>query len=452
MSSNFVPFTIPQDQLCFIHIPKTAGSTLTHMMKQVYDIKDVSPYIAMEEIRKLEPGSLHQYRYIGAHMRCSIRNYLEQEPAFITFLRDPVKRVISHYRFSKMLGDTAPFGPKLDSNSTIETYLQNKRFRFRVENQQTVYLGTDLLYENQPEGYNHYPIVTDEIYERAKETLESILFVGIQERFQESVNLLCRTLGWPAYREDRKINVTPGRVEDEPIPDHLLNEIRERNSYDIALYEFACELFDKRLKEISGNSSIMDEADRFYDELFKEQFPPSDTATYDFRYTPVGSNWHEAGRNPHGVPFRHMGPKTSSFVDLPLTNNKNLILSFDVLSTISQDMLDSLKVIINDTEIPCESINRQPGFTYTGKISKDILATTNGRVRITFTVNKTLSPKELGMNDDARFIGPAFSNLQIRPVAEPKVPVPESTTSTQPPSTFKNIRRIFGNAKRRLGS
>ena len=418
MQSNFVPFTIPQKQLCFIHIPKTAGSALAQLMKRVYDLEDVSPYTGMEVIRKLEHGTLDRYRFIDVHARTNIRDYMTEDPAFITFLRDPVKRVISHYRYTKHLGADAPFGPKLTTDTRLEDYLKLDDFRFRVENQQTIYLGTELLYENPPKGYTHHPIATDEIFERAKQTLDSMLFVGIQEQFQESVNLLCRVLGWPSYRDDWKVNVTPGKTEE--IPENIIAEIKERNAYDYALYDYAKQLFETRLKEIAGDQSIMKEADRFYDVTFKEQFPPTDHVTYDFRYTPVGSNWHESHRNKEGVVHRHMGPENRSFVDLPLCSDKDMMLSFDVLGSISKDMLSSLQVSVNGTSIQYQRKPRQPGFTYVGRIDKETLAKSPGRARVTFTVDHTVSGKSLGINEDTRLVGPAFSNLSSYPATEKK--------------------------------
>ena len=410
-----VPFAITEKQLCFIHIPKTAGSTLTYLMRRVYGHHDVYPHNFMEPMVTLTQEQRDSFHYIGAHMRPNVRDYLSNDPAFITFLRDPVQRVISHYRHAKLL-ESSPYGPVVKQDMTLEAFLHDEAHRFRVDNHQTVYLGVDLLLENQPSDYNPFPIVTDAIFEKAKQNLDRFLLVGLQDRFEESLNLLCRLLGWPSYRQNNKINVTPGRIEDELIPTELIEEIRQRNTYDMALYEHGKALFVKQLDNITGGKSIFEEADRFYHSTFKTQYPATDHFTYDFRYTPIGSNWYAPTRGPNDIFVRHMGPETSSFVDLPITSDHNLILTFDIPVALSMNVVDSLTVTVNDQTITLARTPLAQGFQFVGEINKHILAEADGRVRVKFTVDRTLSPKELGINENTHALGPAFSQLQVRPL------------------------------------
>lgn len=415
-----VTYTLADKQLCFVHIPKTAGSALTYHVRNVFGPDDAFPHIFMKDLLTLPPGQLQKYRYIGAHLRCNIRDYLNEEPTFITMLRDPVKRVISHYRFMRGLSGTPPYGIALAPGTTFEQFLHSEEHRFRIENHHTVYLGTDLLLENEPEGYNPFPEVDDAIFQQAKKNLDSFLFVGIQERFEESMNVLCRRLGWPAYRENQKINVTPGRTQEEEIPSELIDEIRRRNPYDMALYEYANDLLQKQLTDLSSEGTIYEEADRFYNKTFKKQYPATDHFHYDFRYAPIGSNWHMADKSQDETVFRNMGPKPRSFVDLPLNSDKDLLLTFEVLSSLSHEMINSLKVSIQGAEIECERMQHGYSYTYTGRISKDILAKCDGRVRITFEIDQTIRPKDLGINDDTRSLGPAFSSINVMPAPSGK--------------------------------
>ena len=410
-----VPYALPDKQLCFVHIPKTAGSALKYQMQRVYGIDDMYPHIFMKDMLTLPSGQMQKYRFIGAHLRCNIRDYLDEEPIYFTILRDPVERVISHFRFLRTRTNP-PYGIAADPNLTLEEFLHNEAHRFRVDNHQTVYLGTDLILENKPEGYEQFPVITEEIFQRAKDNLDSFLFVGIQEHFQESMNVLCRLLGWPAYRTNRKINVTPKNGQHEVLIPELIEEIRERNQYDLALYDYGMELFKKKLAEFTYESTIEDEADRFYRVTFNQQYPASHHFTYDFRYTLINSNWHPASQTEQGIVFRHMGPGNHSFVDLPLKNDKDLILTFDILSSPTKDILDSLKVSINGVTIACNyTTDQQSVYHFSGTINKDILVKNNGRVRIRFSVDHTISLKQLGLSEDARPVGPAFSQIKVYP-------------------------------------
>jgi hypothetical protein len=82
--------------------------------------------------------------------------------------------------------------------------------------------------------------------EDAKSNLRSFAFVGIRERFEESVVLLQRLLGLEAVPYfDRHVNPDRPRVEDVPAP--LLAAIAAHNRLDTALYAFALELFEERV-------------------------------------------------------------------------------------------------------------------------------------------------------------------------------------------------------------
>ncbi len=65
--------------------------------------------------------------------------------------------------------------------------------------------------------------------------------VGLTERFDESFILIRRALGWrvPMYETH---NVSRARMPEPPTP-AAIELIRERNRFDLALYEHAAGLF-----------------------------------------------------------------------------------------------------------------------------------------------------------------------------------------------------------------
>jgi Galactose-3-O-sulfotransferase len=73
--------------------------------------------------------------------------------------------------------------------------------------------------------------------------LDSLRFlvVGLTERFDESFILIRRALGWrvPMYETH---NVSAAELPAPPTP-AAIDQIRERNRFDLALYEHAAKLF-----------------------------------------------------------------------------------------------------------------------------------------------------------------------------------------------------------------
>jgi hypothetical protein len=90
--------------LISIHIPKTAGQTLRHLLELTYG-KDQVLNINRGRLERQGKAlvSLHpeQYHVLHGHLpyRAFISPYHDSETQLITFLRDPVERVLSNFRY-----------------------------------------------------------------------------------------------------------------------------------------------------------------------------------------------------------------------------------------------------------------------------------------------------------------------------------------------------------------
>src|SRR5688572_10793729 len=96
-------------RIVFIHIPKTAGTTLRNILRSnaTYSAK-LGNVFKGKGGRHEEPDyeekvarmrSDVRVRFFYGHTPFAVAAYMppEWEPNFITFLRDPVERAISHY-------------------------------------------------------------------------------------------------------------------------------------------------------------------------------------------------------------------------------------------------------------------------------------------------------------------------------------------------------------------
>ena len=92
---------------------------------------------------------------------------------------------------------------------------------------------------------------SEEMLERAKRNIEErFSFVGITERFDESLVLLRRTFGWkPPYYV--AANVTPASRK-EPVPESTRGLIEEMNTLDRRLYEWSGERFSEAIAASPG--------------------------------------------------------------------------------------------------------------------------------------------------------------------------------------------------------
>ena len=213
----------------FLHIPKAAGSTLNRVIAQNYP-----PAAILKVGGKTDAALLGavtgEVRLIAGHRPFGMHAQLTRPFTYITVLRDPVERVLSQYHFLKRVAEH-PLQRALASGE-----LSLRDYARQSPDSQTRYLA----------GSN-----TDDstLLEQAKTNLTTHFAVaGLTERFDETVVLLQRALGWKV-RPFANSNVSAGRLKSGGHSREDLDAIRECNQLDLALYDFARERFEREIAE-----------------------------------------------------------------------------------------------------------------------------------------------------------------------------------------------------------
>jgi len=240
--------------VAFVHIPKTAGAAVATMFTTAYTRKamcDTGNYISSpEKVRtKLtrRPGGWERWQRQGGRVAIghtpygSFRDHLPSDTRYITFLREPVDRVLSHYyRHVHLPGmSEAEQGNRGERASSLEQALVRMRLP-QLRNLCTRFLCSHPTLEDLPSS----------AVEEAKENLRKFAFVGIQERFDESVVLLQRTLGLRVVPYlHRHVSGASARPSVDAISERERTLIEECNQLDIELYAFSRELFQQALAD-----------------------------------------------------------------------------------------------------------------------------------------------------------------------------------------------------------
>src|SRR6266481_2545099 len=93
------------EALVFLHIPKTAGTTLNRIIEWQYNplsIFTVDPHrirATVQRFRTLSEDRRRRLRVVRGHLFYGIHEYLPQGATYITMLREPVARFLSSYYF-----------------------------------------------------------------------------------------------------------------------------------------------------------------------------------------------------------------------------------------------------------------------------------------------------------------------------------------------------------------
>jgi hypothetical protein len=227
------------EALIFLHLPKCAGTTLNRIIEWEYNprrVFSIDPIFFLWSYKKLNRWPverLARMQVFKGHMPFGIHRRLPRPSTYITFLRDPVERVISAYYFARnyLLHPKHRWISKL----SLEEYVRVSP----NHNVQCKYIS------GRPfEGDFHAGDCDEKTLEAAKANLDQYFsLVGITERFDEGLAILRIMFGWEIAKY-AKFNITSGRQKKTNLPRSTVQLIAERNRYDVALYEYAVPIFE----------------------------------------------------------------------------------------------------------------------------------------------------------------------------------------------------------------
>ena len=220
-----------QVKLVSLHIPKTAGTSFRNILKEVYGEEhvvrfDITRYISVENEEftgsKLKPGIQVIHGHFPYYKLIELVELPEGVPV-ITWLRDPVERVISNYFYlEKILRE------ELDE--------EVKDLNILAKMQKTL-----IEYASTEANRNRMSKFLKGIEP------EELFFIGLMDHYAEDLQYLARLLGWKEYPV-LKQNIT----EDKPrVNEETLRMIKELNSNDYGIYNKALQLREERINKRS---------------------------------------------------------------------------------------------------------------------------------------------------------------------------------------------------------
>lgn len=222
------------DTILFSHIPKTAGSSLKHVIETEYAEHDrVAVYSGELRLAGPDPHFLQAFRerasaprVLYGHFSYGVHEFLDLRPRYFSFLREPVSRVESLYKqlskpdskFSERIRDGLSLAEMVEKNATEMT----NNHMTRVISGIPAEPGT---------------LVTDRAHlETAMAHIEEgYFFLGTLETLESDFCALAKMLDWKTP-EIPYLNASD--ISRTHCDEKTRRLIEERNELDIALYDW----------------------------------------------------------------------------------------------------------------------------------------------------------------------------------------------------------------------
>jgi hypothetical protein len=209
-----------------IHIPKCGGTSFRSVLEGIYGERLWLNYGIMFSPAQVRTDLIpRDTRCIHGHFLADTFDALAPPPRLVTWLRHPVERVVSNYYHFLRSPDRrdACCRQLLDQGLSLEQFAELDWMR----NEATRYM--------------------------AGKSVEAFAFVGIMERFDESMQVFSSRFGVPVPAESPRANVNPDRsAETYSISVKTYEHILSLNFRDLLAYDLAAGIIDRQVASGSG--------------------------------------------------------------------------------------------------------------------------------------------------------------------------------------------------------
>lgn len=413
--------------ICFLHIPKTAGSTLRAWMEN--HLPEGHSLVLPEQAPPATPRDLEGRALLSGHYSGETLRLVPRCDALrLAVVRDPFDRFASWAAHSARL-HLPGLAYRAAAARGVEVFDQPHAHElFQSHWLHRAVRGDD----------------ADTTVPRPDELpglLAEVDLIGVTEQLDRFMQLVAFTLGWPPPPADWRINRAP--QPHRPRPD--ADQIRERLDLDRQLHELATAAFTERYAEMlrvvmpdrswTGEDALQADFGSVQTALrahFAAGLPetrwPTDTyyATADAPLLGEGWWWRE---KPGEYAYRWSGPEPVSTLHLPpFVDDRPRLLFLEFMAVASGAIWDSLELRWNGVTLPvtrrflAEAGEHEPKFIATAELGREHFHRSEGNVlelRIAQPVRALshvlVSESMDTVNPDTRAVGVCLHSVGVLP-------------------------------------
>jgi hypothetical protein len=255
---------------------------------------------------------------------------------FVTFLRDPIERVLSEHRYC------------MEKYGGAKEILEG---HFLPADQDPIHSASNVVCKILSGLDPHDSMIPiEEHLKAAKHNLANrFFFVGITEKLSDSIEHLFAALKWPPLDELPSLNVT--RSPQYSYPREVLEFIASQNWADIELYQFALALYSERVEENFSEERVV-ELD------LTPSIGTSSRFIFNMNQPIDGTGWCMREVLSSGNTYRWISPQNRASLFFYL-NSVDYFLDFRVL--VPRAFTKNFSLTINGTSIPFKISKSESG-------------------------------------------------------------------------------------------
>lgn len=399
----------PNHPLFFLHIPKTAGSSLISFIEDNISLSDYFAFVRVREIfsatRYINAAVLENANYVGGHMPPSVANHMRQPVNKITILREPAALVMSTFEHYKRDG-FIPADVYIDDfiNSQEGLILSNIQTRWISEFDIP---GFDLK-SSSPSKINS--IINDDIYKLAVENLKEYAHVGISEKFKNTIVFLREYFN---FNVDGNLVTSNTGIYNKNISPNTLKLINSINYYDIKLYEVAL-----RFNAENKFSGIKN-----FDKITNSENLSDRRVFIDMDDALNIKGFHRRELWPDWAGVRWSSSLAEINTDVYIIPNVEYVFKIFAVSVINEENIHQLEVFIDDINLNISSKKVYASYNLSASFSSaKLLFHPKIRIKVPFalkpndhTLFNSTDNRELGIAVKWIYLGPTDEYIEKNP-------------------------------------
>lgn len=421
-----------EKKLHFMHIPKTGGVTFSNYLDCQFKANEICPAIYINTpptlnwitekhvFSKLKLiTAIDQYKFYKGHLGWIPRTLFSDEMMeTITFLRDPLERILS--TFGHISRDTYTF-PKMSKHwQNFEEFIHDPNIADYLFNQQAQCFCADwyTLSEAAPD-----PVLSEiigvpplklklshtEMIDLALERLHQCAFVGINEQYSKSFKDICSKYQWYFPSKLQKENATRNRIQKSDLSKKSIDRVMELNQIDYLLYQEALKIHNDQSK------TSINIAHQFENKKPYANLVVSEKIQFSFDNILIGEGWHPR-EGLLSVPFCWTSGSISKLLFSMNINADFYRLKIVIDNCLFSGIDNQLTLLINNKTIDFFSYKYKLKIILIGIINKDRLIE-NPILELTFKLPILTRPCDVDSQSlDVRQLGFACSFVEIKPI------------------------------------